>query len=333
MFNWYKYDIIRKLNARTHKQVVIGLGDSFTQGAGAVSEELWEKCNWDVDKIKTFETWDYEIAYYENSWVHQLCKNHLVNYIPINMGMIGRGNRGAVKELYLHPEIDFDSIQEKIVVFMLSGLERFDFVHKQFFEHIHFNTIWPASNLINKDGELWDAYGKHNYSDRTAIIELLMTIAELKTWCKLHNAKLIITSAFRPEYNREYFLENILNDDELPDSENYLKKNNPDYAERLIDIIKWDEFLYPNGYKSFADYLCHLEGRDDLITNTDIAYYNFAKNLEKLSPNGYITNCAHPSIKGHEAIAEVIFEHILKTDNNILKKNKKHGKKILANII
>ena len=209
MFNWYKYDIIRKLQTRAHKQVVIGLGDSFTQGAGAVSDELWERCDWDVDKIKTCDTWDYEIAYYENSWVTKLCKNHLVNYIPINMGMIGRGNRAAVKELYLHPELELEKIQDKIVIFMMTGMERFDFVHKYFFEHIHFNTIWPVSNDKNEDGELWDAYGKHNYSERTSIIETLLAVAELKTWCKLNNAKLILTSAFRPDYNREYFLENI----------------------------------------------------------------------------------------------------------------------------
>ena len=43
--------------------------------------------------------------------------------------MAGRGNRAAIKELYFHPEFDYKNKNDIIVVLMLSGMERFDFVH------------------------------------------------------------------------------------------------------------------------------------------------------------------------------------------------------------
>jgi hypothetical protein len=329
MFDWYKWDIIEKL--KKSNRAVIGLGDSFTQGAGACSLKLWEQCNWNVRNIKTEETWEYEIEYYKNSWVNQLCKNHLIGWTPINFGMIGKGNRAAVKELYLHPELDLKKIDEKIVVFMLSGMERFDFVHKKFFEHVHFDTIWPAVSNDIKEKNLWESYGKYVYTDRVAIIELLLTIAELKTWCELNNAKLVLISAFRPEYQRDYFIDKIQNGED--DEKNYIH-DKLDYIESIVDIIDWNEFVRPGGYNCVSDFLCGLEEREDLLLNeTEAKYYQYAYSLEKLSPKGYITNCAHPSIKGHIAIAEKLFEHLITYHKDILKNRKLNGKKILTNII
>jgi hypothetical protein len=117
------------------------------------------------------------------------------------------------------------------------------------------------------------------------------------------------------------------------EKDNYLY-HRVEYVENLVDIIDWDNFLRPNGYKCFSDYLCGLEGREDLIQNfTESKFFQYAKALQTMSPNGYITNNAHPSIKGHTAFAEVIFDHIIKIDKNIIKNNRLNGKKILANII
>jgi hypothetical protein len=312
MWDWYKYDMIKPINKNS--KIIIGLGDSFTEGHGACTNELWEKCNWNLDKLPEGTAMDYQRSFYENSWVHKLCKNHLTDHIPINLGMTGRGNRGAVKELYLHPELKMETAREKIVVFMLSGYERFDFVHKEFNQHIHYQTMWPQCTTKIKQKNLWLAYGEHVYSDRVAIIEMLLGIAEVKMWCKANNAKLILTSAFRPDYRRNILYERILNDCECNDGKtpNYLQKQ-VDYVNRMVNIIDWDDFLRPNGYYCFADYLLHIEGRDDMINNTDQSlFYQFGQSLEKLSPNGYITNCSHPSQKGHEEMAKVIYNHIIK---------------------
>lgn len=320
MWDWYKYDMIKPINKNS--KIIIGLGDSFTEGHGACTDELWEKCNWNLDKLPEGTAMDYQKSFYENSWVHKLCKNHLTDYIPINLGMTGRGNRGAVKELYLHPELKMETAKEKIVIFMLSGYERYDFVHREFNQHIHYQTIWPRSdkNLDKKD--LWLAYGEHAYSDRVAIIEMLLCIAEVKMWCKANDAKLILTSAFRPDYKRDIFREKILNDCECNGGKtpNYLKEQK-DYVDRMVNIIDWDDFLRPKGYYCFSDYLLHLEGKDDMINiMSSSLFYKLGQSLEKLSENGYITNCSHPSQKGHEEIAKVLYEHIKETKN---KPNKK----------
>jgi len=315
MWDWYKYDMIKPIDKNS--KILIGIGDSFTEGHGACTNELWEKCNWNLDKLPDGTSMDYQKSFYENSWVHKLCKNHLTDYTPINLGMTGRGNRGPIKELYLHPELKMETAKEKIVIFMLSGYERFDFVHREFNQHIHYQTMWPRISNNIKQNDLWETYGEYVYSDRVAIIEMLLGIAEVKMWCKANDATLILTSAFRPDYKREIFKDKILNDCECNGGKtpNYLKKQ-VDYVERIVNIIDWDDFLYPEGYHCFSDYLLHLEGRDDLVNNiNENLFYNFGQSLEKLSPKGYITNCSHPSERGHEEISKILYNHIIKIKN------------------
>ena len=195
---------------------------------------------------------------------------------------------------------------------MLSGYERFDFVHREFNQHIHYQTMWPRISKNTKQKDLWETYGEYVYSDRVAIIEMLLGIAEVKMWCKANDATLILTSAFRPDYKRDIFKYKILNDCECDNGKkpNYLEKQ-VDYVERMVNIIDWDDFLYPEGYHCFSDYLLHLEGRDNLVNNmNENLFYNFGQSLEKLSPKGYITNCSHPSEKGHEEISKILYNHI-----------------------
>lgn len=310
MHDWYKYDMIKPIYEES--KILIGLGDSFTEGHGACSSELWEKCNWDLNNITADTIKEYQVSYYENSWVHKLCNNHLTDFIPINMGMAGRGNRAAVKELYLHPELNFSIAKEKIVVFMLSGYERFDFVNRDYFEHVHFETMWPWKNQPVAQRLLWDSYANHVWSDRVGIIEMLLAIAEVKMWCKANNAKLLLTSAFRPEYSHDYFYKTILEDCECNGGKtpNYLMKRK-DHVKNLVDQVDWDTYLRPNGEGCMVDYLLNLEGRKDLKNDENSQkFYDFSYSLEKLSPNGYITNVGHPSAKGHEAMAEIIYKHL-----------------------
>jgi len=144
MFDWYKYDFIKPIDKNS--KIIIGLGDSFTEGLGACSEKLWKRCDWDLNNVTVDKLKEYQISYYENSWVHKLAKNHMPDFIPINMGMAGRGNRAAVKELHLHPELNLSDAKEKIVVFMLSGYERFDFVNREYFG-MHIQIIFGVIEL------------------------------------------------------------------------------------------------------------------------------------------------------------------------------------------
>jgi hypothetical protein len=320
MLDWYKYEIIEDKKAKP--KILIGLGDSFTQGQGACSIELWEKYNWDLDNTSEIDNYYLSKSFYENSWVNQLCKNHLTDYTPINLGMTGRGNRAAVKELYLHPELKMETAKEKIVIFMLTGMERFDFVHKELNQHVHFKTMWPSNSNDGEERGLWKEYLNHVYSEKSAVIELLLNITEAQTWCKANNAKLILTSAFSTDYNNETFYNKIRGDKN--DSKNYLY-DNVRYIEMLLTSIEWDNYLRPGGYSCVTDYLCHLENRHDLIgVESSAKYYDYAYSNKKMSHGGYITPCAHPSIKGHTEIAKTMYEFILKHDylSEIKKQNK-----------
>ena len=335
MFEWYQ-DFYRKktlASLRNTNKAVIAIGDSFTQGAGACSVEMWDKYNWNVNEAKNMFNWDYHTSCHDNSFAHQLCKNHLVGFTPINLGVEGRGNRSSVKELYLNPEYKFEQIKEKIVIFMLTGYERFDFVCKDFSQNLHFRSIWPHENKNVPDSDLWENYGIHAFSHRTAIIEMLLAIAEVKSWCEKNNAIFILGSAFRPEYNNRNFLYNKIEFcDEDPD--NYIRTT-PDYINNLLDIINWETFFKPGGEACISDYLCVLEEREDLLMGESSKnYYDYAYTLEKLSPKGYITNCAHPSFNGHEKIANELYSHILKYHKEEINKNNIiNGSKILTNII
>ena len=154
----------------------------------------------------------------------------------------------SVKELHLHPELNLSLAKEKIVIFMLSGYERFDFVNREYFEHIHFETMWPWKNQNVPQRLLWDSYSNHIWSDRVGIIEMLLSIAEVKMWCKANDAKLVLTSAFRPEYSHDYFYKTILEDCECNGGKtpNYLLKRK-DHVKRLVNIIDWKTYLKPNG--------------------------------------------------------------------------------------
>lgn len=307
MFDWYKYDLIRKLTPDS--KVIIGIGDSFTQGQGACSEEIWEKYNWDMKNVPSSDERAVDTIFYENSWVNQLCKNHLTDYTPINFGMVGRGNRASVKQLSMHPAFKFENIKEKIVIFMLTGMERFDFVHKNLNQHVHFKTMWPSNSYDGEDKGLWNEYLNQVYSDRSATIELILNIHEAQTWCKANNAKLILTSAFSTDYNSTTFYNKIRGE---KTKDNYLY-GNIHYLNELMSMVKWDLFLKPGGYSCVADMLCHLEGRDDLIgIESSAKYYDYAYSSKKISTGGYITPCAHPSIKGHTEIAKTIYDFIIK---------------------
>jgi lysophospholipase L1-like esterase len=308
MLDWYKNEIIKRKGNKS--KLLIGLGDSFTQGQGACSTELWESYNWDLEKSTEKDNFNLLKSSYENSWVNKICENHLTDFTPINFGMTGRGNRGAVKELYLHPDLQIEKSKEIIVVFMLTGMERFDFVHRNFNEHVHYRTMWP-----NDDDKLSLQYLEDIWSDEFGIIESLLAIAEVKMWCKSNNAKLFLISAFSTKYNFDYFYTT------LNEKNTYLKKNQS-YLNLLLNTnIDWDNFIRPKGYTCVTDFLCHLEGREDLINSlSPHDYYRYAYKLDKFSPNEYITNCAHPSYKGHEKIAEMIYEEIIKNKQN--KQNK-----------
>jgi hypothetical protein len=277
--------VIPKINPGDN--IVIGLGDSFTQGVGSWSRETYKEYNGFIDPLKIPK--HLEIDMYEYSWVSQLCRNHLTNYKPINLGNMGKGNRASVKELYLNPQIDFNNANDVIVMLMLSGIERFDFINREFNRH-HFIAMWPNpwdKNSTHK--QLWEAYARDLWSEKFVCLEALLNIQEADMFCKANGWKFVVASAFDQRVTREHFITHC-------GSENT----------QLIDTIPWDKFLYPNGCKSFMELLLNYDGHPELV---DGAFYEYYSKLPY--PTELITNCMHPTREGYRIMADEIYKHCI----------------------
>lgn len=277
-------------------KVLIGLGDSYTQGVGAYSEETYWKNNY---KIEVFTQKPSLIAeQYEGSWVNQICQKHLKGWIPVNMGHAGVGNRAAVKQLYLNTQVNLENAEEVIVVLMLSGLERFDFVRKDYSteDHYTFEAMWPnPQDPTAKNKSLWQAYADHVYSDVFIAVELILNILEAQTYCKAHGYRFVFGSAFDGRANRTWLVKTLCG------LMTFLKPQH----KKLINQIDWSNFIYPKGYDSFLQYLLRLEGNENLASGGWYHHY-----MELPRPSTYITNCAHPTRQGHEVIADILYENI-----------------------
>lgn len=286
-------------------KLLIGIGDSFCAGRGACSLELWEKYGWDMERMYGEGGAEVEESNYANSWVNQLCKNHMPDWTPLNLGMSGKGNRYAIKELMVNPLLGIEKAKEKIVVFAVSGFERFDLA-KDLVGEEHFTTQWPVYGGYKEKkfgySELTLENGESLYSEKFVISEFILNIIELVNWCKLHNAKLLLMSAFTPELNKNHFIDVL--------STNVTSVLGQMKLDELIWSVPWDRIIRPLGFSCITDMLMHLEGWDK-----DLPGYGFRNvKIDTIGPNGYMTKCQHPSEKGHKLLAEIIYEHILNYD-------------------
>ena len=261
------------LKIKKDSKLIIGIGDSFTYGTGTESFETWAENDWEVEKMRVSAKAQLEAS--EGSWVNQLCKYHMTDYIPLNLGMAGKGNRFAVRELYLNPLMELEEFEEKYVIFMPSAMERFDTPSDFSDPYYHFDTHWPVSgdpkrpgysSLKNKDDE-------SIATERLFVSETLLNFFDLINWCELYGAKLLFINAFTPEINRDYFIKTLHGEKPY--------ENNIKIATKLVDRIPWHKQIKPMGYDTVIGMLLHLENRDDLIKNYDNKVYVLPKHLDE----------------------------------------------------
>jgi hypothetical protein len=274
----------------TIDKAIIGLGCSWTQGEGGYTEEIWKqyngKVNLPIHKSKHLIPMEWE-----NSWVNVLCRDYFRDYTPINLGQRGMGNRGAARSLYL-TNIDFDEVDDAIVVFMLSGFERFDFFRQDFVinnskqhpykiaYHYNFQTIWP-----NDSTKLWKMYTKEVASESMAAMETLCSIIEVQTFCKAYGFKFVLANAFN--VNGKQFLFKHCQD----------LANQVDWSCYLHDIVSYSSFI-----ECLVEKDNWLQGREK---------NNWWSRYHELSwPKKYLTNCIHPTIDGYKLIANEIYKFI-----------------------
>jgi hypothetical protein len=286
-------DLVPKIKKGSN--IIIGLGDSFTQGVGGYPEAIWRINQGKINCLDPSMMKKYKKYMYKYSWVSQLCEKHLENYIPVNLGCLGTGNRSASKEIFLYPEIEYHKANKVVVVYMMSGLERFDFIHKDFTDIHHFYTMWPnPTDEKSSNKKLWEAYASQLWSDRFAVIENIINIVDIQNLCKARGYELIIASAFDQRMNIPYF-----------------RKVLPDYNHNLIDLVEWDRVCYPQGCNSFMELLLKKEGYYDVATTLGRFYEIFST---RDFPSKYITTCVHPTIEGYRIMAEELYNYMVQKE-------------------
>lgn len=264
-------------------KLLIGLGCSWTQGEGGYTDEIWEKYNGRVN-LPMHKSIDLIPMEWENSWVNVLARDYFPDYTPVNLGQRGIGNRGAARSLYL-TNVDFNQIKDAIVVFMLSGYERFDFFRQDFVisekienpykiaNHYNFQTIWP-----NDSTKLWKMYAKQVWSEEMSSIETLCSILEVQTFCKAYGFKFVLANAF-DDRGKSTFV---------------------DHCGKLADQVDWSCYLHDYvNYSTFVEHLVDIEGW--LQGEEKLSWYGRYQNQRW--PKKYLTNCIHPTIDGYKAIA------------------------------
>lgn len=331
---------IEEINKSINKtgKVIISLGCSFVQGQGAVDIEILEQypeiyerftnhnylCNEDIVKelVNKYPLLtsnhpgiiDFTFMEYDNAFVNVLCRDYLNHeYTPVNLGRRGNGNRSSIKDLYFHPEIEWTKVNEYIVIFVPSGLERIDFISDIWDDHNKWVTMWPHYQDVNEypRKSLWKAYNECLWSEKFEVLEQLAIVQELLTWCENKNAKLITIPAFDRRYNKDHFTDALC------------KKYHRDINQRitgvrvdseqrdasLVNLFPWHTIFKPGGCDTFADFALSQEFPDD----PNIHFYGF---LKVGTPELWITPCAHPSAKSHRLLAEELFNFIRDSKND-----------------
>lgn len=278
---------------------LIGLGCSWTQGEGGYTEEVWKSHNGRV-QVRGRDDYYLRKMEHENSWVNVLCRDYLKDYTPINLGVRGIGNIAAANQLYFCDRVDFKN-SEGIIIFMLSGTERFDlyknetytkeyqddFYSKNVYTHYKYRTSWPFPSDTDK---LADVYSKEFSSDNFLALNTITAILNAQTFAKAYNYKFVIANAFNIREPGTKLT-------------HWFKK----FAPILVEKINWNAYVHDiTFYDSFVE---HLVSIDKVLPKEK--FRNYFSVYESMSyPSTYLTNCqgAHPTLLGYKVIAEELYK-------------------------
>ena len=298
----------------THKYIV-GLGCSWTQGEGGYPQEVVDAHNGRT-QIRVGQPGQPDSDYYlrvhelENSWVNQLTKHHFPEYKSLNLGVKGIGNKAAVDQLHFVDQHDLEDA-EGIIVFMLSGFERFDVFQERpkdnsgfenpdsynngEYRHEKWRTAWPIEQK-DGDGAFWTCYARELWSEQFVASHAMVTLLNLQTFAKANNFKIVLANAFnqRPEGIYEWLKE---------------------YTGKLVDKFDWSCYIHnETDYEAFMQRLVELDGK---LSKEDWGAYHSVYNPRNLDTHSeYLTNDegSHPTIKGYRVIADELAKFIIKRE-------------------
>jgi len=262
---------------------LIGLGCSWAEGEGGYPEHIWKQYNGRTQEFAN----DISLRKhgYENSWVNVLCREHLSDYTPVNLGVRGIGNKAAVKQLYLTDEVNWET-DEGIIVLLLSGIERLDVFNNTPHEHYRYNTAWP--NEHDPPKLFWEAYRKELYGEPMVCMESLTAILEAQTIAERYNFKLVIANAYNPTHIIDHFNQHI--------------------GKKFTNLVNWNNYIHTAEDINFIEKLVKM---DELIPPDkyhSTSYWSIYPMLDW--PAKYLTNCIHPTIDGYKVIAKDLYTFI-----------------------
>lgn len=342
-------------DVRRTKKLLVGVGCSFTQGTSSYDLELIaDKPPIEVDYIYGYQGYDLATKQYiaktykditltgtdlnthnhqfNNSYINILAQKYLKSeWTPINFGLEGSGNTGSINRLMMYP-IDWNHADEIVVIYMPTGLARFDIVNDAYHNLWEIGcdhaTMWPHSeeviNSLNSNKAMaknqgagnnaWNlmqlGYFKSIWSKKFEVKKAILEFQILKNWCSMHNAKLLVFPAFNPEYTRQLFAHNLKNHiernlqtrDTIIDEET--KFFDADLIEHLVSSVPWDRFVKIKKCSTFSELaLLH----EPTIENKH-EYYRPEPKVP--TPNLWLMGCGHPGKKAHDLLARELVPHI-----------------------
>lgn len=280
------------------KKYIIGLGCSWTQGEGGYPEEIWKQYNGRV-QLQFHNDHHLRKIEHENSWVNVLCRDYFPDYTSLNLGVRGSGNISAVKQLHFCDVIDWSN-SIGIIVLMLSGFERLDFLHRDSksnnhqkvpdyysngeYKHYKWRQAYPSEMRgEEEDSLLWTTYAKVLWSEEFVATNQLLALLELQEFAKNRGFKIVVANAFNMH-------------DKLQGSRKYIQE----YTGKLSNKFDWSCYFHDTvNYVSFMEKLVQLDGKIDNWTQ----YFDYYRQLSW--PTKYLTNCfgSHPTVEGYKVIA------------------------------
>ena len=297
------------------QKYIVGLGCSWTQGEGGYPQEVVDAHNGRT-QIRPGQPGQPDSDYYlrvhelENSWVNQLTKYHFPEYKSLNLGVKGIGNKAAVDQLHFVDQHNLEDA-EGIIVFMLSGFERFDVFQERpkdnsgfekpdgynngEYRHEKWRTAWPIEQKEG-DGAFWTCYARELWSEQFVASHAMVTLLNLQTFAKANNFKIVLANAFnqRPEGIYEWLKE---------------------YTGKLVDKFDWSCYMHnETDYEAFMQRLVELDGK---LSKEDWGAYHSVYNPRNLDTHSeYLTNDegSHPTIKGYRVIADELAKFIIKRE-------------------
>jgi hypothetical protein len=78
-------------------------------------------------------------------------------------------------------------------------------------------------------------------------------------------------------------------------------------GKEFVDQFDWSTVCYPKKCASFIELLLKLEGNHSMRLGEFYSHYSALE-----YPSEYITNCAHPTRKGHTVMAQELYKFINK---------------------